>query len=78
MAQDTHIPDRIYAATVDALPSLAGKVYAVTGTTSGTGLHAARAAVRRGARAVLLLNRPSPRAEEAAADLRAAADCCLN
>ena len=63
------ISDRIYDAT--ALPCLSGKVYAITGTTSGTGLHAARAALRRGARTIILLNRPSPRAAAAVVSLRA-------
>ena len=59
------VPDEVYGETVAALPSLQGKVYAITGTTSGTGYWTAVAAVRRGAACVMLLNRPSARADEA-------------
>ena len=31
------IPNRIYESHVNALPSLRGKTYAITGTTSGMG-----------------------------------------
>lgn len=44
-------------------PSLAGKCVAITGTTSGTGYWCALAAVQKGAKAVLLLNRASPRSK---------------
>jgi NAD(P)-dependent dehydrogenase (short-subunit alcohol dehydrogenase family) len=54
-----------YAAFESNLPNLAGKNVAITGCTSGTGLIAAQCAVRKGAANVLLLNRPSPRAEAA-------------
>jgi NAD(P)-dependent dehydrogenase (short-subunit alcohol dehydrogenase family) len=55
----------------DNLPSLEKKVVAITGCTSGTGLVAAKASVRKGAATVLLLNRPSPRAENAEKEVRA-------
>lgn len=45
----------------DALPSMKGKVVAITGTTSGTGYVTAMECVRLGAH-VLMLNRPSARA----------------
>lgn len=54
-----------YAAFEASLPSLTGKVVAVTGCTSGTGLAAAVCAARKQAQAVLLLNRPSERAAAA-------------
>jgi NAD(P)-dependent dehydrogenase (short-subunit alcohol dehydrogenase family) len=47
------------------LPSLDGKIVAVTGCTSGTGLVVAQVCARKGAKAVLLLNRPSPRSDAA-------------
>ena len=47
--------------------------YAITGTTSGTGYYAAQAAIERGAHVVLLLNRPSERADESHAKLVALA-----
>mmetsp|Transcript_14289 Transcript_14289/g.36302 ORF Transcript_14289/g.36302 Transcript_14289/m.36302 type:complete len:511 (+) Transcript_14289:2-1534(+) len=53
--------------------SAAGKVIAITGCTSGAGLVAAQAAAQLGARGVLLLNRPSQRAIEAEAAVRALA-----
>mmetsp|Transcript_5324 Transcript_5324/g.14779 ORF Transcript_5324/g.14779 Transcript_5324/m.14779 type:complete len:379 (-) Transcript_5324:12-1148(-) len=66
----TPIPDVIFDECTAALPSLAGKCFAVTGTTSGTGYYACVAAIRKGAAAVLLLNRPSARATAAEARLK--------
>jgi NAD(P)-dependent dehydrogenase (short-subunit alcohol dehydrogenase family) len=51
------------------LPSMEGKTVAITGTTSGTGFVAAQACGKLGAR-VLLLNRPSRRADAALNDLQ--------
>jgi len=45
------------------LPSMAGRTVAITGTTSGTGFVAARTVAELGGR-VVLLNRPSVRAEQ--------------
>ena len=52
------------------LPSLEGKTVAITGTTSGTGYIIARTALKKGAENVLMLNRPSSRAEKAEDDLK--------
>ena len=41
--------DRIYADCVASLPSLEGRVFAITGTTSGTGYYACQAAIQRNA-----------------------------
>jgi NAD(P)-dependent dehydrogenase (short-subunit alcohol dehydrogenase family) len=57
-----------YAAHVKALPRLDGRTFAITGCTSGTGLVAARSCGRLGAR-IIMLNRPSQRAERALAEL---------
>uniref|UniRef100_A0A0G4HLH5 Uncharacterized protein n=1 Tax=Chromera velia CCMP2878 TaxID=1169474 RepID=A0A0G4HLH5_9ALVE len=55
----------------EQLPRVDGKVFAITGTTSGTGFVAARtAAEKRGI--VLLLNRPSERAAKSLAALKEA------
>ena len=51
------------------LPSVEGKVFVVTGTTSGTGYVAARTAAEKGGE-VLLLNRKSDRATKALAKLQ--------
>lgn len=67
------VADRIYPEFVEDLPSLSGKCIAITGTTSGTGFWAARAAIMKGASAVLLLNRKSERAVAADAELTRAA-----
>ena len=69
------LPDKVFGDTVDSrLPtSLRGKTVAITGTTSGTGYWTALVAVRKGADAVLLLNRPSHRQRVAHADMLAAA-----
>ena len=47
------------------IPVLHGKVVAITGCTTGTGYVAAQCAARKGAEAVLMLNRPSERATSA-------------
>jgi NAD(P)-dependent dehydrogenase (short-subunit alcohol dehydrogenase family) len=66
------VPSKHYPAFFAALPSLAGKAVAITGTTTGTGYVAALACAQKGAH-VVLLNRPSARAEAAAAQIRALA-----
>jgi NAD(P)-dependent dehydrogenase (short-subunit alcohol dehydrogenase family) len=53
------------------LPSLEGKTVVITGTTTGTGFVVARTCVKKGAKNVLLLNRPSERATKAESDLKA-------
>ncbi|KAG8460202.1 hypothetical protein KFE25_004450 [Diacronema lutheri] len=58
---------------LDESSAVRGKVIALTGCTSGVALHAAVAAAALGARAVLLLNRPSERARAAESSVRAAA-----
>jgi len=63
--------DDFFDDTVNALGSLAGRVCAITGSTSGTGYWAAVAAARRGASCILLLNRPSSRASAALAAIKA-------
>ena len=52
------------------LPSLSGRIVAITGCTSGTGLVAAKTCVRKNAAVVLLLNRPSERATQAEAEIK--------
>lgn len=64
--EDLHWP--AFRAT---LPRLDGRTVAITGTTSGTGFVAAQALAEQGA-TVLLLNRPSPRADASLAALRKA------
>ena len=54
----------------EKLPLLENKTIAITGCTSGTGLVIAQISVDKGAANVLLLNRPSERAEKAEADLK--------
>jgi NAD(P)-dependent dehydrogenase (short-subunit alcohol dehydrogenase family) len=53
------------------LPELEGKTVAITGCTTGTGFIVARTCIKKGAKNVLLLNRPSERATKAEADLKA-------
>ena len=49
----------------------AGKTLVITGTSPGSlGFHAARAAVKRGCKRVIMLNRKSSRAEESLAELK--------
>jgi len=56
---------------VASLPSMEEKVVAITGTTSGTGFALAKMLVQKGAK-VLLLNRPSDRADNALKELSSA------
>jgi NAD(P)-dependent dehydrogenase (short-subunit alcohol dehydrogenase family) len=53
------------------LPELGGKTVAITGCTTGTGFIVARTCVKKGAKNVLLLNRPSERATKAEEELKA-------
>lgn len=59
-----------YPALVASIPDQTGKTVAITGCTSGIGLILAQTAARKGAR-VIMVNRPSTRADKALADLRA-------
>ena len=61
-----------YPALVEDVPDQNGKVIAITGCTSGMGLVLARTAAEKGAQ-VVMLNRPSDRADRALATLQAIA-----
>ena len=63
-SQPRDVKSCLFPAFATALPSQAGRVVAVTGSTSGTGFVAARMCAKLGAH-VLLLNRPSARSEAA-------------
>jgi NAD(P)-dependent dehydrogenase (short-subunit alcohol dehydrogenase family) len=70
-AQATQIETKYLARVIEAhTQNMAGKLVAITGTTSGTGYVCARELAKLGAR-VLLLNRESPRAQAALEKLRA-------
>lgn len=64
------ITSAYFAKQTASLPSLAGKTVAVTGCTTGTGYSLAKLALEKGG-SVVMLNRQSPRAVKAAADLAA-------
>ena len=64
------MPDKIFSRCIDALPSLSGRCFAITGTTSGTGYFTCEAAIKKGAAALLLLNRDSGRSDSSAAKLQ--------
>jgi NAD(P)-dependent dehydrogenase (short-subunit alcohol dehydrogenase family) len=55
----------------EKLPSLEGRTVMITGTMTGTWLIAACACIKKGAKNVLLLNRPSERDTKAENDLKA-------
>ena len=65
-----------YPALVASLPDQTGKVVAITGCTSGMGLVLAETAAQKGAR-VIMLNRPSARADAALARVRTFGDATL-
>ena len=68
----------IYPNFEDEQAAQTGKVFAITGCTTGTGLAAAKLLAKKGAARVLLLNRPSHRAEAALAACEAvAAEGCV-
>jgi NAD(P)-dependent dehydrogenase (short-subunit alcohol dehydrogenase family) len=52
------------------LPSLEGKTIAITGCTTGIGLVVAKTSVKKNAKHVLLLNRPSSRADAAEQEVK--------
>jgi len=64
--------NKYFEEVVQSCPSLTDKCVAITGTTSGTGYWAAMAAVQKGAKAVLLLNRQSHRSKLANDEITAA------
>lgn len=61
---------RHYTELVAALPDQSGKTVAITGCTSGMGRVLAHTAAAKGAR-IVMMNRPSDRADRALAELRA-------
>lgn len=61
---------RYYSSLIASFPDQSGKTIAITGCTSGIGLILARSAARKGAR-VIMVNRPSARADKALAELKA-------
>ena len=67
----------IYPNFEDEQAAQTGKVFAITGCTTGTGLAAAKLFAKKGSARVFLLNRPSPRAEAALAAVQAAAEGCV-
>ena len=60
-----------YPSFQNSIPNLSGKIFAITGTTSGTGKVASQALASKGAR-LILLNRPSPRATKSLVELKEA------
>mmetsp|Transcript_25956 Transcript_25956/g.53091 ORF Transcript_25956/g.53091 Transcript_25956/m.53091 type:complete len:324 (-) Transcript_25956:205-1176(-) len=60
---------KVFEKVVQTLPEVKGKVFAITGTTSGCGYIAAKTVAERGGE-VLLLNRASARADDAVKKLR--------
>ena len=68
--QKQEVQSKHFDAFKAALPSMAGKTVAITGTTSGTGRVAAFTVAEKGAK-VVLLNRKSERSAEMAGALRA-------
>ena len=62
------LPSKHFPAFKDNMPTLTGKTFVITGTTSGTGKVAAKALAEKGAR-VFMLNRKSARSEQAQQDI---------
>jgi NAD(P)-dependent dehydrogenase (short-subunit alcohol dehydrogenase family) len=62
---------KYYSDCEASLPSLDGKIVAITGCTTGTGFVAAICAARKGATHILLLNRHSERATQAQSKVQA-------
>ena len=68
--QKPQVPSVHYPTFLSALGDLTGRVYVITGTTSGTGQVAARTIASKGGQ-VIMLNRPSERADRIQAALSA-------
>lgn len=56
-----------------SMPGQSGKTFAITGCTTGTGFVAANLCAEKGAKRVIMLNRPSARANEATEKIKKAA-----
>lgn len=69
-SQPAHVKTRWFPDFEEQLPSLEGKTVAITGCTTGIGLVVAKTAVKKNAKHVLLLNRPSPRADTAEQEVK--------
>lgn len=65
-----------YPALIESFPDQTGKTVAITGCTSGMGLVLARTAAQKGAR-VVMLNRPSDRANHALVEVQAIGEAHL-
>jgi NAD(P)-dependent dehydrogenase (short-subunit alcohol dehydrogenase family) len=65
------LPSKHFPAFKDNMPTLTGKTFVITGTTSGTGKVAAKALAEKGAR-VFMLNRKSTRSEKSQQDISTA------
>eukprot|EP00931_Biecheleriopsis_adriatica_P112264 TRINITY_DN86868_c0_g1_i1.p1 TRINITY_DN86868_c0_g1~~TRINITY_DN86868_c0_g1_i1.p1 ORF type:complete len:370 (-),score=95.45 TRINITY_DN86868_c0_g1_i1:14-1123(-) len=59
---DASLSVQVYDDSLSKMPSLNGKVIAITGCTTGTGFHLAEAAAMKGAARIFMLNRKSERA----------------
>mmetsp|Transcript_32427 Transcript_32427/g.61074 ORF Transcript_32427/g.61074 Transcript_32427/m.61074 type:complete len:347 (-) Transcript_32427:44-1084(-) len=70
----TPLPTDLYEEVLGQLPSLHGKVVAITGCTTGLGYACAVLAARKGCSKILLLNRASERAQKAREDVAAQAE----
>lgn len=71
MARHTPPPTQHYHRLIETMPDQSGKTIAITGCTSGIGRILAHTAAAKGAR-IVMLNRPSARADAALAELKAA------
>ena len=65
---------KYYPTFLQQLPELTGKTFVITGTTSGTGKIAAHTIASKGGR-VMMLNRPSTRADKAQQDIAGVPEC---
>lgn len=66
-------PSKLYRSFMDSARSQKGKVFVVTGCTSGTGLVFAKSAAKLGAARVVMLNRESERAKRALKEVESVA-----
>lgn len=64
---------KYYTSLVESLPSLQGKCVAITGTSEGLGYWAAKASAAKAPACLIMLNRPSPKADAVQQELSKAA-----
>lgn len=73
MSEPAKVKSKFWGDFSASVPDQSGKTFAITGCTTGTGFVAAKLCAEKGAKRVIMLNRPSDRANEATEKVKKAA-----